>query len=163
MTTQQQLTKKLKSKPADTKKSKNKEALKKLSKKAQPAKKKAAKPIAAKPVFTTKSNEAIAKNVIVKKSPIHGKGAFAKRKIRKGSYIGSYEGITVLEDNTHVLWVQQDHGGWHLIDGKNDLRFVNHSSKPNAEWDESDLYALKTIQEGDEITFHYGDEWEGVD
>ncbi|MBW7858652.1 MAG: SET domain-containing protein-lysine N-methyltransferase [Leptonema sp. (in: Bacteria)] len=112
------------------------------------------------PEFTAKSNKAIEDKILVKKSKIHGKGCFAKKKIRKGAYLGSYEGITVLDDNTYVLWVQQDHGGWHLIDGKNNLRYVNHSLTPNAEWDGNKLYSLRTIEEDEEITFHYGEDWE---
>ena len=42
------------------------------------------------------------------------------------------------------------------------LRFVNHTSKPNAEFFGRDLYATKTIRAGDEITIHYGEEWVGV-
>ncbi len=113
--------------------------------------------------FSKRSNKAIEDKIVVKKSPIHGKGCFAKKKIRKGAYLGSYEGPTVLEDGTYVLWVQKENGGWHLIDGKNDLRWLNHSSKPNAEWDGNKLYALRTIEEGEEITFHYGEDWEDVE
>mgnify|MGYP001143036824 CR=1 FL=1 len=149
----------------ETKKSVKEKADQKISKKtskkqAKETTKKAVKKTAPHPEFTDKSNKSIEEKILVKKSSIHGKGCFAKKKIRKGAYIGSYEGITVLDDNIYVLWVQQDHGGWHLIDGKNDLRFVNHSLTPNAEWDANKLYALRAIEEGEEITFHYGEDWE---
>lgn len=139
----------------------SKKTSKKQAKKtAKNAAKKTVKKTVPQPEFTERSNKSIEEKIFVKKSSIHGKGCFAKKKIRKGAYIGSYEGITVLDDNIYVLWVQQDHGGWHLIDGKNDLRFVNHSLTPNAEWDANKLYALRAIEEGEEITFHYGEDWE---
>lgn len=116
--------------------------------------------IEASPRFSRQSEKAITDKVYVADSSIHGLGCFARKRIRKGSYIGSYEGMTVLEDGTHVLWIQQDHGGWHLVDGKNNLRYLNHSHEPNAEFDGERLYALRNIEPDEEITFHYGDEWE---
>ncbi len=109
-----------------------------------------------------RSKKSIEKKVYVKKSPIQGLGVFAKRKIKKNEYIGDYEGIVVLEDGTYVLWVQQDHGGWKLIDGLNNLRYLNHSSNPNAYFVYSKLYALRKIEKDEEITFHYGEDWENV-
>ncbi|MCS7204595.1 MAG: SET domain-containing protein-lysine N-methyltransferase [Leptospiraceae bacterium] len=109
-----------------------------------------------------RSEASLKKKVYVDKSPIHGLGVFAKRKIRKNEYIGTYEGVIVLENDTYVLWVQQEHGGWKLIDGKNELRYLNHSSNPNAEFRGNKLYAIKTIHPGCEITFHYGEDWKDV-
>lgn len=114
-------------------------------------------------VPSKRSDKSLKNKVYIKKSSIHGLGVFAKRKIKKNEYIGSYEGITVLEDDTYVLWVQQEHGGWKLIDGKNELRYLNHSSKPNAEFRKDKLYAIRTIMPDEEITFHYGDDWEDVE
>lgn len=112
------------------------------------------------PHFSRQSEKSIEDKVYIAESPIHGMGCFAKKRIRRNAYIGSYEGMPVLEDGTHVLWVEQDHGGWHLVDGKNALRYLNHSPEPNAEFDGARLYALRNIEVGEEITFHYGDEWE---
>ena len=42
------------------------------------------------------------------------------------------------------------------------LRFLNHASKPNAEFDGDRLYARRVIRKDEEITFHYGEEWEDV-
>lgn len=98
--------------------------------------------------------------VVAKKSPIHGKGAFARRKIRKNTQIGTYEGpIRKKRNGMHVLWVEEEDGTVFGIDGKNVLRYLNHSSTPNAEFDGADLYAIRTIQKGDEITFDYGEDW----
>ncbi|MBI1357058.1 MAG: SET domain-containing protein-lysine N-methyltransferase [Acidobacteria bacterium] len=68
-----------------------------------------------------------------------------------------------MTDARYVLWVDDGDGVWRGIDGQNELRYLNHSSQPNAGFDGPELYALRTIRVGDEITFHYGDEWEGVD
>lgn len=113
--------------------------------------------------LTKRSEKAIKEKVYIAKSKIHGLGVFAKKKIKKNEYIGSYEGDIVLEDDTYVLWVQQEHGGWILVNGKNELRYLNHSSKPNAEFRENKLYALRTIYPHEEITFHYGEDWKDVE
>ena len=39
--------------------------------------------------------------------------------------------------------------------GDNELRFLNHADKPNAEFDGWDLYAATQIKKGEEITFNY--------
>jgi len=65
-----------------------------------------------------RSDKSLKAKVYIDKSPIHGLGVFAKKTIRKNEYIGTYEGVVVLSDGTYVLWVQQEHGGWKLIDGK---------------------------------------------
>jgi len=45
---------------------------------------------------------------------------------------------------------------WTGYDGRNELRFMNHSDQPNAELDGLDCYALTDIQAGTEITIDYG-------
>jgi SET domain-containing protein len=40
---------------------------------------------------------------------------------------------------------------------------MNHSSRPNTEFVGVNLYALRDIQAGEELTFHYGEDWEGVE
>jgi len=101
--------------------------------------------------------------VEAKESSIHGKGLFALRRFRTNAYIATFEGVETKRDGTHVLWVVQEDGSEVGIRGKNALRFLNHSSKPNAEFRGPDLHALRNIQTGEEITFHYGDEWEDVE
>ena len=54
-------------------------------------------------------------------------------------------------------------GGTRTASIDNDLRFLNHSSRPNAEFRGQHLYAVRNIQSGDEVTFHYGDDWEDVE
>ena len=92
-------------------------------------------------------------------SPIHGTGLFAGTTIVEGTFIGTYEGRPTDQNGTYVLWVQSGSGSeWQGIDGSNRLRFVNHSDTPNAEFDGTELYALKVIRKDDEITIDYG-EW----
>ena len=90
-------------------------------------------------------------------SPIHGQGVFARSPIPAGCFIGTYKGTPTDEDGTYVLWVQDDEGGqWRGVDGLNVLRYLNHSSTPNAEFDGLDLYALRPIQTDEEVTIDYG-------
>lgn len=95
-------------------------------------------------------------------SPIHGKGVFAARRIARGELIGVYAGTPTDRDGTYVLWVEGEDGSMGGLRGRNGLRYLNHCSRPNAEFDGDHLYALRAIREDEEITFHYGEEWEGV-
>ena len=92
------------------------------------------------------------------RSKIHGNGLFAKQKIKKGSYIGTYKGPETTDNDTYVLWVYENGEDKDPIgrDGRNILRYLNHKKKCNAEFDGFDLYAIKTISPDDEITFDYG-------
>ncbi len=95
--------------------------------------------------------------VYVAASPIHGRGLFASRPLTGGELIGVYDGPRVEEDGTYVLWVEDEPGGgWTGYDGRNEMRFLNHSTAPNAEMDGLDCYALVDIPAGDEITIDYG-------
>jgi uncharacterized protein len=105
-------------------------------------------------------------------SPIEGLGAFAIRKIRRGSRVIEYLGerITVAEADAryeggatltpHVLLFTVDDQT--VIDGGvggNEARYINHSCEPNCEsvtrgkrvW----IYALRDIEAGEELTYDY--------
>lgn len=98
----------------------------------------------------------------VARSGIHGHGLFAREAIAVDDYIGSYIGKATQKDGMHVLWLwNEDSGRWEGIDGKNEMRFLNHSSSPNADWWDCDLYAIRPIAVDEEITFDYG--WEDED
>ncbi len=101
--------------------------------------------------------------VAARKSPVHGKGVFAKRRIRQGQYIGTFEGRETTRDGTYVLWLVEEDGTEVGIEGRNDLRFLNHSSDPNAELRELDLHATRNIQPGAEIYIDYGEAWDDVE
>jgi len=96
---------------------------------------------------------------------------FARRDIPTGTLIGHYDGTLTKRNGMHVLWVEagtgedgtEDTGDgetWLGYDGNNELRFLNHASRPNGEMDGRDLYAMRDIRAGEEITIHYGEEFE---
>ena len=90
------------------------------------------------------------------KSDIHGTGLFARRRIRKGERIGTYEGPPAKRNGTYVLWVYEEEGEEPVgRSGRNLLRYLNHSVPGNAEFDGFDLYARVGIMPGEEITFDY--------
>ena len=106
----------------------------------------------------------------VGKSPIAGKGVFAKRKIPKGSRIIEYKGkrrkiLDLLAEqseshraNPYIFHLHESV----VIDGAtrgNDARFINHSCEPNCEAytfdDRVYIYASRDIRRGEELTFDY--------
>ncbi|MEM8884877.1 MAG: SET domain-containing protein-lysine N-methyltransferase [Planctomycetota bacterium] len=103
--------------------------------------------------------------ISVQPSSIHGRGLFAARNIPAGTHLGQYEGPQVLAeeeeslDMTYVLWVWDDEDNVFGIDGRNELRYVNHSGRPNVEFVGADLYTLRDISLGEELTHHYGEDW----
>ena len=99
-------------------------------------------------------------NAYVDTSAIHGRGLFARRKIKVDEYIGTYSGPATQNDGMHVLWLwNEQRDRWEGIDGNNEMRFLNHAKKPNADWWDDELYAIRTIKKGEEITFDYGEDW----
>ena len=98
----------------------------------------------------------------VRNSSIHGRGVFALAKLRKGALIGTFEGPDTTKDGMHVLWVEEE-DGWRGVSVENEMRYLNHSYDPNADAEGTELRALRSIEKGEEITFHYGDEWEDVE
>lgn len=116
---------------------------------------------------------------ILKQSPIHGTGVFARRKIQSGERIIEYKGERLywdeaLERSTkenrplnHTFFFSLADG--RVIDGGtkgNEARFINHSCDPNCEAYENDngrvyIYALKDIKRGEELNFSYPLIYEG--
>lgn len=88
-------------------------------------------------------------------SKIHGKGLFAKLYITGKSYLGTYQGPQAKQNGSHVLWVYDDDDNPVGRRGLNKLRYVNHSNKPNAEFDGFDLYSTRKINPDEEITIDY--------
>ena len=105
-------------------------------------------------------NESLKAYFHVQDSPIHGKGLFASVTLEKDCYLGTYDGPETRENGMHVLWVQHDDKEWIGRDGKNLLRYLNHTRSPNAEFDGFDLYAITTIAPNEEVTIDYGDEFD---
>ena len=101
--------------------------------------------------------------IAVRESSIHGRGLFAAQPIPEGTVLGHYEGPHVFDesdDGPHVLWVWIDVERMVGIDGRNELRYVNHSTDPNVQFVGPELTALRDIEPGEELTHHYGEGWE---
>lgn len=92
-----------------------------------------------------------------KESGIHGCGLYARSKFKQGDYMGEYDGPDVSENGSHVLWVEEGEDVWLARDGKNLLRYLNHSSKPHAEFIGFELFAICDINLDEEITIDYGE------
>lgn len=108
----------------------------------------------------------------IRPSPIEGHGAFAIRRIRKGTRLIEYTGERLTpaaadarydddrRQTPHVLLFTVDRRT--VIDagvGGNEARFFNHSCEPNCEAviDQRRVYleALRTIAPGEELTYDY--------
>ena len=100
------------------------------------------------------------RSVYVTRSSIHGRGVFARRPIAAGEYIGTFRGAPTTRDGHWTLWVLQDDGSLQGIRGRNALRYLNHSARPNAEFWGADLHAMRRIPQDAEITIDYGEGWE---
>lgn len=100
--------------------------------------------------------------LIVRKSPIHGKGLFAGVVIPVGTFLGEYEG-------KRWSWHPGSFvGNWTMrVDdelrdarlGGNDLRFINHGKPSNLRTDRFLFYAGRQIEIGEELLMDYGYGW----
>jgi uncharacterized protein len=103
----------------------------------------------------------------VRDSPIHGRGVFATRPIRKGRRIIEYAGrrvpwksIPANSEHTSLFGIND---GADVIDpsiGGNEARWINHSCDPNCEAIEDEfgrvfIYALRDIGAGEELFYDY--------
>ena len=90
--------------------------------------------------------------IFVDSSPIHGQGLFARTFIPAGEEIGVIEGEYTTSDGDYVLWLDEHSA----IRVQSELRYINHSDKPNAVYyDTLEVYALTDIAPGEEITHNY--------
>jgi len=110
---------------------------------------------------------------IVRPSPVHGNGVFARRRIAAGECIIEYKGERIDWDEAlrragtregplnHTYLFSLADG--RVIDGGargNDARFINHSCEPNCEPLEHEdgrvfIYALRDIVRGEELNYYY--------
>lgn len=114
----------------------------------------------------------------VHRSPVHGNGVFARRRIAAGERIVEYEGRRIEWDEAteragrsgqpvnYTLFFTLADG--RVIDGGdqgNDARFINHSCEPNCEAYEEDervfIHALRDIEEGEELNYNYALVYDG--
>jgi hypothetical protein len=106
-----------------------------------------------------------APGIRVFRSPIHGYGIRSINGFKAGETIADVEGVLYKEeelgDDRYCLWV--DDGFY--FDMVDQTRWINHACDPNAEieaelggnegaW--ARVIALREIQPGEEITYHYG-------
>jgi uncharacterized protein len=110
---------------------------------------------------------------VIRNSKIQGRGAFATRAIRKNERIVEYRGEVITPEEADRRYPWDDDERHHtflftvdderVIDGRirgNSSRYINHSCDPNCEAiiDEDGrvwVYALRSIREGQELTFDY--------
>jgi uncharacterized protein len=98
-----------------------------------------------------------------------GLGLFATKTIKKSAYIAAYRGRRISSEQAEELenrgsrYMFELSSRW-VIDGSkryNVARYMNHSCRPNAEpfiirARKIIFRALRTITEGEEITYNYG-------
>lgn len=101
----------------------------------------------------------MSEKVIVKNSGIHGKGLFSTEAIKKDELIGVFECTPTTADGIHVLWIEEE-GVLNPFTVSNDMKYANHSDNANSGLYLKELYAERDIEVGEEITFHYGEEWD---
>ena len=106
------------------------------------------------------------KYIETRTSPIHGRGVFAVRPIRKGTRLIEYQGARKqwadFEDDGDNYAFLFDVGKGRVIDpfdNGNDARFINHSCRPNCEAVLSRgrifIEAIQDISPEEEITYDY--------
>ena len=108
----------------------------------------------------------------VRRSAVHGMGAFALRRIRKGTRIIEYLGERVSHREADRRYESKDANDAHtflfIVDSRtvidagvdgNEARFLNHSCNPNCESviENRRVYieAVRTIEPGEEMTYDY--------
>jgi SET domain-containing protein len=107
----------------------------------------------------------------VRNSPIHGRGVFALRRIRKGTRVIEYRGERISNEEADRRHEETDLGPFTLlfevdestiIDagvGGNSARYINHSCSPNCEAVNEDgrifIEALRDIRPGEELSYDY--------
>jgi SET domain-containing protein len=108
----------------------------------------------------------------VRRSDVHGQGAFAARNIVRGEVIDEYLGDRITHDEANERYKTRDYDDNHtflytldedtVIDGNvggNDVRFINHQCDPNCapriRRGRLFIVALRDIREGEELGFAY--------
>lgn len=116
----------------------------------------------------------------LRRSAIQGRGAFAIRRIRRGTRIIEYVGETITPAEADRRYDDSGMGRHHtflfsvdkskVIDaavGGNDARFINHSCAPNCEALDVGrriyIEAIRDIAEGEELAYDYAYERDGTE
>jgi len=110
--------------------------------------------------------------VVVRKSPVHGRGVFAVMAILKGARILEYTGERMTHAKADRLYGDLHEGSSHtMLFAANDkvvidatkrggpARWINHSCAPNCEANEEDghvfIDAIRAIGAGQELSYDY--------
>lgn len=117
--------------------------------------------------------------VEVRNSPIHGRGVYAVKPIKKGTRIMEYVGERITHSEAdRRFWDKGEDGHTFLfvvnrrtvIDGThhgNDARYINHKCEANCETVTEDnrifIDAIKDIKTGQELGYDYQLTWESSD
>lgn len=116
----------------------------------------------------------------VRRSGIHGRGAYATRHIASGTRIVEYLGERITHRQADARYEDKGQDDGHtflfvvssrvVIDagvGGNDARFINHSCDPNCdtviENERVFIEAIRDIEPGAELGYEYGLTWESTD
>ena len=108
----------------------------------------------------------------IRRSRVHGRGAFALRRIRKGTRVTEYLGEHVSHQEADRRYEDRDERDNHtflfildartVIDagvGGNDARYMNHCCDPNCEavieGKRVFIEAIRTIEPGEELNYDY--------
>ncbi|MFK7890501.1 MAG: SET domain-containing protein [Granulosicoccus sp.] len=94
----------------------------------------------------------VSDKVFVAESPVHGKGLFAAKRIKADTVLGRLHGMPTFDDGIYVLWITDELG----LELTNDLKYINHSSTPNAAYSDLDVTVLRDIEPGEELLHDYG-------
>ncbi|CAM3689761.1 SET domain-containing protein [Polynucleobacter brandtiae] len=120
--------------------------------------------------------------IVVQSSPIHGRGVFVAKAIKKGAAIIEYKGERISwklaekrhphdpSDPNHTFYFSLEDG--RCIDAKyggNAARWINHSCKPSCETREESfsgeprvfIYAKRDLKVGEELFYDYSLDVEG--
>lgn len=113
-----------------------------------------------------------------RKSGIHGWGVYATQAIPKNKRIINYAGEKISNQESlkrERRYIRSGHiwcfklTNRSVIDagvGGNDARFINHSCRPNCYIDIKEgiiwIRASRTIRKGEELTYHYHTDGEGL-
>lgn len=119
------------------------------------------------------------KLIEVRNSPIHGRGVFAVKPIKKGTRIIEYKGLRMTQKESDIVYANTTDTGhtflftlndYYVIDANkngNEARWINHGCKPNCESESEEddsgrpekervfIHAIRAIKPGDELTYDY--------
>lgn len=115
------------------------------------------------------SKNGAAENLKVRKSPVHGRGVFATRPIRKRARIIEYTGRRILwstipddldDARTYYFGLDDEKKVIDPSVGGNEARWINHSCDPNCTTIEDSrgrvfIEALRDIGAGEELFYDY--------